>query len=396
MRILQINSVCGVTGTGHIVADLYEAAVDRGHECRIAYGEHKYNNRSGDMQVMEIGTLQDCRTHALLTRLWDRQGFGSYRATKQFLKKVEEYRPDVIHLHNLHGYYIHVGLLFSYLKKRKVRVVWTLHDCWAFTGHCVHFLEAGCEKWQEQCGNCPLTRQYPASLWYDGSAWNYKRKKELFTGIEDMTLLVPSKWLEEKVRRSFLHDYPIEVVYNGIDLDKFHPIPSDFREKYSLQKEFVVLGVANVWTERKGLATFLELSKKLGSGYRIVLVGLSQGQLEQLPGEIIGLPRTDTVEELAAIYTAADVFVNPGREETFGLTVAEAAACGTLPIVYAGTACAEVAEQSIGRIVTGGTEALAAAIRSCREEGLPAETASYAQCFSRELFGRRVMEIYER
>lgn len=394
MKILQINSVCGVTGTGHIVADLYESAVSRGHECVVAYGEHKYKNISGSMRTVEIGSIWDCRAHALLTRFCDMQGFGSRRATRQFLKKVDEYQPDVIHLHNLHGYYINIELLFRYLKGRKIKVVWTLHDCWPFTGHCVHFQNAGCERWKEGCGDCPLTRQYPASLGMDRSKKNYLKKKELFTGMEDMTILVPSRWMEERVRQSFLRDYEIRVVYNGIDLNIYKPEYSDFRQKYGLEGHFIVLGVANVWEERKGLEVFLKLAEMLGKEYHIVLVGLSEEQIAKLPEGILGLPRTDTVAELTKIYAAANVFVNPGREETFGLTVAEAMACGTWPIVYAGTACAEVVERGIGQIVAGDVQELKTAIEDYKRHGSVKNIEKYAKAFSKEYFGEEVLAIY--
>lgn len=395
MKILQINSVCGITGTGRIAADLYHAAVSRGHDCRIAYGEHKYQNAPGDMQTLEIGTLWDCRAHALLTRLFDMQGFGSRRATRRFLNEADAYAPDVIHLHNLHGYYINIELLFQYLKQRKVRVVWTLHDCWAFTGHCVHFQSIGCGKWKERCHDCPLVRQYPASLGADRSRENYLKKKELFTGLEDMTILVPSHWMESRVRESFLKDYRIKVVYNGIDLNTYRPTAGDFRQKHGLERQFIVLGVANVWNERKGLNVFLRLADLLGEGYHIVLAGLNAAQIAQLPDRILGLPRTDTASELAEIYTAADVFVNPGREETFGLNVAEAMACGTYPIVYADTACAEVVEQGIGRTVTGDVPELADAIRDYRAGGLAEGIRRYAEAFSLERFGSEVLAVYE-
>lgn len=395
MKILHINSVCGVTGTGRIVADLYEAAVRKGHECMIAYGEHKFQNNPGDMQTLEIGTLQDCRKHAVITRLFDMQGFGSRKATQRFLEKVEEYQPDVIHLHNLHGYYMNIELLFHYLKQKKVKVIWTLHDCWAFTGHCVHFQEVGCDRWKTACYDCPLTKQYPASLVADRSKQNYLRKKELFTDQENMTLLVPSRWLEERVHQSFLKDYPVKVIYNGIDLTTYHPTFGEFRKKYGIENKFIVLGVANIWVERKGLSTFLELAKMLDENYLVVLVGLSREQMEEMPDGVLGLPRTDTARELAEIYTAADVFVNPGREETFGLTVAEAMACGTWPIVYANTACAEVVERGIGQIVAGDVEELEQAIRDCREHGMPEQIESYADFFSRERFGEEVLASYE-
>ena len=394
MKILQINSVCGVTGTGRIVADLYEAAVGQGHECMIAYGEHKYHNVPGNMQTLEIGTLRDCRIHALQTRLWDMHGFGSRTATGKFLEKVDAYHPDVIHLHNLHGYYINIELLFRYLKQKKVKVIWTLHDCWPFTGHCVHFQSVGCGKWEEGCYSCPLVRQYPASLGADRSKKNYVKKRELFTGVEDMTILVPSRWLERRVRRSFLQDYQIKVVYNGIDLETYRPTKSEFRQKYGLEGQFVVLGVANVWVERKGLDIFLELAELLGEGYRVVLVGLSAEQIEGLPKGILGFPRTDTAAELAKIYTAADVFVNPGREETFGLTVAEAMACGTWPIVYADTACAEVVEQGTGQAVTGGVQELKEAIQDYRKNRSAESIEKYARVFSKERFGEEILAMY--
>nr|WP_321153364.1 glycosyltransferase [uncultured Acetatifactor sp.] len=394
MKILHINSVCGVTGTGRIVADLYKAAVDQGHECRIAYGEHKYQNTPGDMQTMKIGSLRGNQMHALYTRLFDMQGFGSRGATEKFLKELTRYAPDVVHLHNLHGYYIHIGLLFRYLKERNIKVVWTLHDCWPFTGHCVHFQNAGCEKWKEGCYHCPLKRQYPASMWADCSQKNYLRKRELFTALQDVTILVPSAWMKERVRQSFLKDYETKIVYNGIDLNTYHPTPGSFRQKHGLERKFIVLGVANVWVERKGLDIFLELAKRLGGEYQIVLVGLTEEQIAGLPKGVLGLPRTDTAAKLAEIYTAADVFVNPGREETFGLTVAEAMACGTWPVVYEGTACAEVVERGTGQIVAGGLEELAEAVRVYREQGSMGNIEKFAAFFSIERFGREVLAAY--
>lgn len=394
MKILHINSVCGVTGTGRIVTDLYDAAVSQGYECRIAYGEHKYHNVSGDRQTMEIGTIKDCRTHALMTRMWDMQGFGSRRATKAFLQKVDDYQPDVIHLHNLHGYYINIEELFQYLKRKKVKVVWTLHDCWAFTGHCVYFQNIGCVRWKEGCHDCPLVREYPASFFLDRSQKNYIKKKELFTGVKNMTILVPSHWLEERVRQSFLQDYDVRVVYNGINLETYKPRKSDFRIKYGLKKTFIVLGVANVWSERKGLNIFFELAEILGEEYRIVLVGLNQEQIASLPEKVLGLPKTDSAAELAQIYTAADVFVNPSREETFGLTVAEAMACGTWPIVYSNTACAEVVERGTGQAVEGGIRELAAAIQAYKENGAKENIEKYAEFFSQKRFGAEVLNIY--
>lgn len=394
MKIVQINSVCGVTGTGRIVADLYDSTVGAGHECLIAYGEHKYHNQPGTREHVEIGTMNDCRWHALMTRFFDAQGLCSKQATKKLLEVLKEFQPDVIHLHNLHGYYINIEMLFAFLKESRIPTIWTLHDCWALTGHCVHFLEAGCEKWKTECHSCPLKKQYPGCVGFDRSKRNYRIKMEAFTGVENMTLVVPSHWLESHVKNSFLKEYPVKVVYNGIDLGVFQPTPSDFRTRYHLEEKFLVLGVANIWVERKGLSTFYEIADALGQEYQVVLVGLSREQIEELPENIIGFPRTDTPAQLAEFYTAADVFVHPGREETFGLTVAESIACNTWPIVYAGTACEEVVKQSCGTVVQGETRALIDAIQECRENGLPTDIRKTASCFSKTVFADNMLQIY--
>ncbi len=395
MKILHINSVCGVTGTGRIVADLCREANGRGHQSVAAYGEHQYRNQGQGVETIPIGNMTDCRVHALLTRAFDMQGFGSKAATRAFLREVDKFGPDVIHLHNLHGYYIHIKLLFEYLKERNMKTVWTLHDCWPMTGHCVYFTNAGCEKWKTQCENCPQKKEYPASLFLDRSRRNYMDKKAAFSGVKNMTLLVPSRWLGEKVRESFLNQYPVRVVYNGIDLQQYRPIQSDFRQKTGIGQRIMVLGVANVWNERKGLRAFLELADLLGEEYRVVLVGLNEDQLRGLPPNVIGQKRTDRVEKLAQIYSAADIFWNPGREETFGLNVAEAMACGAWPIVYEGTACAEVVEHGVGQVVPEGMENVKKAVLAYGTRKKVPQIETYAQFFSKERFANEVIKIYE-
>lgn len=394
MKILHINSVCGVTGTGRIVNDLCLEADNRGHQSIAAYGEHKFRNRGDNIETMRIGTLWDCYVHGIFTRLFDLQGFASERATRRFLREVDNYQPDVIHLHNLHGYYINVSLLFAYIKEKEIKTIWTLHDCWPITGHCVHFSNIACEKWKTQCDKCPLTKEYPASLLLDHSRRNHKKKKEAFQGVKDMTILVPSEWMAEKVKESFLKDYKLKVLYNGIDLGKYHPIKSDFRERYGLEDKIIVLGVANVWDERKGLPGFLELAKLLDEPYRIFLVGLSKKQMKGLPWNILGMEQTDKVEELAKAYTAADVFVTPSTEESFGLTVAEAVACGTWPIVYEGTACAEIVDHSIGDVVPRSIEEIRRAILRYTTGKNTEHLEQYAKFFSKERFSEEVLAIY--
>ena len=318
------------------------AYMAQGHECRIAYGRE-----SVPQQYMRyayrIGTQWNVRWNALKARVWDNEGFNAKSETIKFLKWADQYDPDLLCLHNLHGYYINLELLFNWIKKRShMKVEWTLHDCWTFTGHCAHFSFVGCEKWKTGCHHCTQTDRYPMSVLRDASNKNYFRKKTLFCGVRNMTLITPSKWLADLVKASFLKEYPVRIVYNTIDKTVFKPTPSDFLEHYGLQDRFVVLGVASAWDERKGLDDFVELSRRLEDTFQIVLVGLSEKQRKQVPGNILCIPATDSPRELAQIYTAADVFLNPSKEETFGLTTVEALACGTYPVVYKGTACEEI------------------------------------------------------
>lgn len=395
MKILHINSVCGVTGTGRIVADLCQEANGQGHHSTAAYGEHKFQNQSNNIDTIRIGTLWDCRIHGLVTRLFDLQGFGSKGATKKFLKEIDRHRPDVIHLHNLHGYYINIRLLFDYIKEKNIKTIWTLHDCWPMTGHCVHFTNISCEKWKTGCSNCQLKKDYPTSWFIDNSVRNYREKKRIFQGVRDMTIVVPSQWMAERVKDSFLKSYPIKVIYNGIDLKKYHPVRSEFKKKYELENKIMVLGVANIWNERKGLKIFIELSKLLDDDYRVVLIGLNSEQIQVLPQNIIGIERTDTVEELAQAYTAADVFVTPSTEETFGLTVAEAMACGTWPIVYEGTACAEVVSHGVGEIVPRDVGQIQKAIEKYIKSEKEGHIEKYAEYFSKERFAKEILKAYQ-
>lgn len=339
MKYLFINTVAGSGSTGKIVADECRKLQEQGHQCVLAYGRTKTNCE--DIQTYRIGIKFDYWLHGLYTRLFDRHGFGSRNATKSFLKWAEKYNPDVIWLHNIHGYYINIELLFDYLKQTGKKVYWTLHDCWAMTGHCAYFTAVKCDRWKIHCHQCTQKGRYPSSILFSNACNNFERKKSTFTGVKGMTLVVPSYWMEDIVKESFLKEYKIEVVRNKINTDIFKPTPSDFREKYGLENKKIVLGVANVWEERKGLNDFIKLAEMLDERYVIVLIGLKRNQIRKLSKKIKGFERIADMEELAAVYTAADVFVNPSREETFGMTTAEAQACGTRSIVYDCTACSE-------------------------------------------------------
>lgn len=356
MKYLFINSVAGFGSTGRIAAETCRELIAQGHSCVLAFGRKEA--LCPDVPTVRIGNAGDQLCHVLNNRLLDGMGFGSRQATRRFLSWVREYDPDVIWLHNVHGYYIHIGELFGYLRTCGKKILWTLHDCWSFTGHCAYFDDVGCDKWKTLCRNCPQKSSYPQTWLLDGSSRNYQKKKALFTGIPDLRLIVPSHWLEKRVKESFLGQYPVEVVYNRVNREIFKPTPGDFREKHGLEGKKILLGVASVWDARKGLADFCRLAELLDPSFRIVLIGLSQKQIQSLPGGILGLSRTDSAADLAQAYTAADVFVNPSTEETFGLTTLEAQCCGTPAVVYRGTACQEIVERFGGIAVDRGAEHL--------------------------------------
>jgi putative colanic acid biosynthesis glycosyltransferase len=351
MRVLQINSVCGIGSTGRIATDIHNILIEQGHESYIGYG--KKISQNCDTSI-KIGDNVDVYLHAILTRLLDKHGFASIKATKQFIQKIDKINPDVIHLHNIHGYYINIEELFNYLKSANKRVVWTLHDCWAFTGHCAHFDYIACEKWKTGCYDCPQKSEYPKSIFIDNSKNNYLRKKSSFLGVRDLTIVTPSNWLANLVRESFLKEYPVEVINNGVDLRVFKSTNSNFREKNNLQESFVILGVANIWNEKKGLDTLIRISNMLDESMKIVIVGLTQKQKERLPRNILGITKTADIKELVNIYTAADVFVNPTLEDNFPTTNLESLACGTPVITFKTGGSIESIDETTGFLVEKG------------------------------------------
>lgn len=366
MKYLFINSVAGFGSTGRIAGDACRELIAQGNVCTLAFGRKQEGYE--DVPTVRIGSDLTCRLHGLRSRLLDDQGFGSRAATRRFLDWVKVYDPDVIWLHNLHGYYINLEELFGYLRTCGKKILWTLHDCWSFTGHCAYFDMVGCDEWKTGCHSCPQKGAYPKSILLDGSRRNYERKNALFTGIPNLTLIVPSQWLQRRVEESFLKGYPVEVRYNRVNREIFKPTPGDFRERMGLKEKKILLGVASVWEERKGLKDFIALSRLLDDSFKIVLIGLSREQIQALPKEILGLPRTKTVQELAEAYSAADVFLNPSLEETFGMTTLEASCCGTPAIVYRDTACEEIACRFGGLAVEQGAEHLLRAVLTLTKE----------------------------
>lgn len=333
MNVLIINSVCGIKSTGRIATDIADEYLSKGDNVVVAYGRDSVPQEYQAISK-RISSEVDVRLNGVIARILDNDGFNAYIATKKFLNWANEYDPDLLWLHNLHGYYINVELLFDWIKSRpNMKVNWTLHDCWAFTGHCTYFTYAGCDKWQTGCYNCPQKKSYPKSLLFDNSLSNYYKKRDAFSGINNLTIITPSFWLAGLVKNSFLKDYPIVVKHNTIS-SKFKPTESKIREKLGIKDKYMILGVAAQWTDRKGLKDFINLSAKLSNSYAIVLVGLTKKQISDLPGNIIGIEKTNNVEELVELYSAADVFFNPTYEDNYPTTNLEAKACGTVVMTY--------------------------------------------------------------
>lgn len=355
MRVLLINGVCGIGSTGCICIDLAKKFESNGDVVKIAYGRDGYVPSEYKKYAVRIGNSLGVKLHAIKSRIFDRQGLGSKYATKRFLKWAEKFNPDILWLHNIHGYYINYEFLFDWIKSRpNMQVKWTLHDCWAFTGHCTHFIVADCQKWKIGCDNCPQKNEYPKSLLIDNSKGTYNRKCKAFTGVKNLKLITPSNWLANLVKQSFLKEYPVEVCYNKINTEVFKPTPSNFREKNNLQNKKIVLGVAYEWGERKGFDDFIKLSYILDDKYVIVLVGVSDKQIKKLPNNILGIKKTVNPNELAEIYTAADVFLNMTYEDNYPTVNLEAQACGTKVITYDTGGCRETIISGNSKIVKTG------------------------------------------
>ena len=395
MKLLQINITVNNGSTGRIAEEIGVLAQSQGWESYIAFSRGKAISESN---LIRIGNVFDTYIHGVQTRLLDNHGLGSVVSTLKLIKKIKEISPDIIHLHNIHGYYLNYPLLFKYLSESNIPVVWTLHDCWSFTGHCAYYTYVNCNKWKVQCFDCPQKKNYPASILIDRSRLNYKNKKDCFTSIPNMVLVTVSDWLSNEVQKSFLNKYSIKTIHNGIDLKTF-TINDISKNKLSLENSFIILGVANVWEPRKGLADFIHLRNLLSSKYVIILIGLTQKQIDDLPEGIIGIKRTNSINELAQYYSMSDIYVNLSVEETFGMTTCESMACGTPVIVYNSTACPEIVTKETGFVVeSGDLKSVVECIKVVQENGK--EKYKYAcrkrviQYYNKEDKYREYLQLY--
>ena len=384
-KILQINSVCGRQSTGKIVTDLQKYIIAEGGDCRVAYGEKNSFPVNGDYH---IGTEPQRYLHALSTRLFDNHGLCSASATRGLIKFIKNYEPDIIHLHNIHGYYLNYPMLFEFMTAQNIPAVWTMHDCWAVTGHCAHFDYIGCDKWKTGCYKCVQKNEYPASF-TDRSERNYKLKKKYFTMPANLTVVTPSDWLAKIIKQSYLNKYPVYTIPNGIRTEVFRPVTSDIRHRYSISEDKkVILGVCNVWSFKKGFYDFIKLAGILPDEYIVVMIGLGEKQIMQLKGtNIIALPSTDNMNDLVKWYSTADYFVNPTYEDTFPTVNLEALACGTPVITYktgGSTEC--LAEECSATVLKGSIKEMAdVIIRNKFDKNkcvLQSQKYDYKKCFS--------------
>lgn len=347
MKILQINATCDRGGTGKIVLAISELLNQKDIENYILYSLGKSNYKNGIRYTSRLSIKRS----AFCSRITGNYGFENRLATKKLLSHIKAIQPDILHIHNIHSHDCDLKMLFTYIRENNIKVYWTFHDCWAFTGYCPYFDMVGCDKWKTECQECPQRRQY--SWFLDRSQTNFRKKQNLLAGI-DATIITPSAWLCDLVKESCFRDYPVRVIRNGIDLTVFRPRESDFREKYHCQGKKILLGVCFVWEQRKGLDVFLELAKRLDQSYQIVLVGTNVKIDRQLPENIISIHKTNNQSELAEIYTAADLFVNPTREENYPTVNMEALACGTPVLTFQTGGSGEIIDESCGSSVPKG------------------------------------------
>lgn len=373
-KLLQINPVIRTnTSTGRIMQEIGELAMANGWESYIAYSGGRDGVKPCKSKLMPVGGKFDVALHGIWTRLTDGHGLASWYATRKFIEEVKALKPDVIHIHNIHGYFLNYKILFEYLKDADIPVIWTVHDCWLYTGHCYYYSSIGCDKWMSGCGNCPQRAAFPTSWFIDRSVQNLKDKSKAFNSIKDKLTIVPvSEWIRGEMSKSILKDCAYQVIHNGIDLNVFAPQLDDkeVREKYGLGDKHIILGLASIWSKEKGWDDFMEMSKMLREDEVIVMVGVSEEQQKRLPENVVGIRRTENVRQLAELYSAATAFVNPTWQDNYPTVNLESIACGTPVVTYRTGGSIEAVTEKTGYIVEqGDAKGLLEAVREIERKG---------------------------
>lgn len=374
MKLLQINPVIRQnTSTGRIMQEVGELAMANGWESYIAYSYGRDGVRPCASQLVPVGNKASVAWHGVVTRLTDRHGLSSDGATRAFIERIKEIKPDIVHIHNIHGYFLNYKLLFEYLSKSGIPVVWTVHDCWLYTGHCYYYSFVQCDKWQNGCGGCPQQRAFPTSWLIDRSARNYCDKKAAFTSMpkDKMTIVPVSQWIGGELEKSFLSGYPMQVIHNGIDLEIFKVYDAaEVRERYKLGDKKIILGVASIWSREKGVDDFVKMAPMLNDDEVIVLVGVDENTRKLLPDSIVSIARTENIGQLAQLYSAAEAFVNPTWQDNYPTVNLEAIACGTPVVTYRTGGSIEAVTEATGVVVEQGDVAgLLKAVRGISARG---------------------------
>ena len=373
-RLLQINPVVRInTSTGRIMQEIGQLAMNNGWESYIAYSYGRDGIKPCDSKLVPVGNKADVAWHGLVTRLTDRHGLASEGATRAFIREIERIQPDIIHIHNIHGYFLNYRVLFDYLAKCNTPVVWTVHDCWLYTGHCYYYSYIGCNKWKTECVQCPQRKMFPSSWWADRSKQNFRDKKAAFTSLpkERFTIVPVSDWIKGEMQHSFLKDYDFWVIHNGIDTNVFTIYdPAEVKKKYQLEGKRIILGVASIWCEEKGWNDFMRLAEQLDENERLVLVGVDEKHQAMLPKNVTGIRRTENIRQLAELYSAAEAFVNPTWQDNYPTVNLEAIACGTPVVTYRTGGSIEAVTEQTGLVVEqGDVDGLLQAIRTIEERG---------------------------
>lgn len=396
-KLFQINVSLNYLSTGKISEGISQVASANGWECYTAYSGRYF--KESDFTAIKVSTRIEELIHYAKSLLFDMQGLGSCYATNRLVRKLELIQPDIIHLHVIHGSFINYKILFEYACRSQIPIVWTMHDCWAFTGHCVYFDRVKCDRWKTHCKHCIQKKEYPSCIGLDRSSENFELKRRLLSDLKKLTMVPVSNWLADFTKQSFLRNKSIQVIHNGIDLSVFAPTESHVREHFNIGNKFLILGVANGFGERKGLDDFIRLSQMLGDEYKILLVGVHSDEMAKIPNTIIALPRTGNQKELVELYSAADVFANPTYEDNFPTTNLEALACGTPIITYKTGGSPEAIDEKTGIVVEqGNLKAFADAIIQMKNHPLLARDciARANQCFDKNKCFQKYIELYNR
>lgn len=356
--LLQINPVLRVnTSTGRIMQEIGELAMQHGWRSCIAYSKGRDGIKSCQSEVIPVGNKWSTIWHGLETRLFDRHGLASNEATRLFVKQIQELKPNVIHIHNIHGYFLNYQILFDFLAQSNIPVVWTVHDCWLYTGHCYYYSYAGCNKWQTGCGHCPQKKEFPASWLIDRSHQNYEDKKQAFTSLplDQLTIVPVSEWIREEMQYSFFRNNQFHVIHNGINTNIFNIYnPEQVKQKYGLNGKHILLGVASIWSREKGFDDCIQMADLLHPDEMLVLVGVRPEQQKKLKKNMLGIPRTENIHQLAELYAAADAFINPTWQDNYPTVNLEAIACGTPVVTYRTGGSIEAITDQTGFIVPQG------------------------------------------